>query len=236
MSDFSVVVRKAFAVSGERSDVTPTTSGTFRVLDSPRADDERLLIDVETHDPTYVESVEHDADLQPGYLLDATLEWVDDEPRLTDVSVRERTLFEFADDVTNLFEAARDACADARLEGVASDVTQGTDGDVNGALYAFAEQSGAADLFEEFRTGVRPLEPLVERAGEGAEGPHEVFVLRPADEPCIVVYIVLGKESMLADTVRDTYDCPRSEPGKSSASGSDGGDQSADSLDAIDEW
>ncbi|WP_327053768.1 DUF6663 family protein [Halomicrococcus gelatinilyticus] len=223
----------------------PTTSGTFRVLDSPRAADERLLLDVDSHDPTYVtvgeattngegstadDSADGDRDaddgadgdrdgesdatgrrLLPGYLVDATLEWVDDEPTIAECSVRERTLFAFADDATNLFEAATEACREARTEGIASDVTQGTDGDVNGALYAFAEQGGERDLFEEFRSGVRPLDPLIERAAEGVDDPQEVFVLRPADLPCVVVYIVLRKESMLADTVRDTYDCPRPE-------------------------
>ena len=233
------MVRKAFPRWSEPSDVHPTTSGTFRVFDSPRAADERLLLDVESRDPTYVTVDErrtaddaagaddatdaddvndagdgHDADgagekLLPGYLVDATLEWVDDDPRISEHAVRERTLFTFADDATNLFEAATEACREARTEGIASDVTQGTDGDVNGALYAFAEQAGERDLFEEFRSGVRPLEPLLERAAEGVDGPQEVFVLRPADLPCVVVYIVLQKGSMLADTVRDTYDCPR---------------------------
>ena len=189
--------------------MNPTTSGTFRVLDSPRADGERLLLDVETHDPTYVAVDDAAESLLPGYLLDATLEWVEGEPELSTVSVRESTLFAFADGVTNLFEAGTEACREARTEGVASDVTRSTDGDVNGALYAFAEQGGERDLFEEFRTGVRPLEPLLQRAAEGADGPQEVFVLRPADAPCVVVYIVLQKASMLADTVRDTYDCPR---------------------------
>ena len=254
------MVRKAFLRRSEPSDVHPTTSGTFRVLDSPRAADERLLLDVESHDPTYVtvgdgtasdegstadddadggrDGANEDADegrdaddgadggadggrneksdaagerLLPGYLVDATLEWVDDEPTIAECSVRERTLFAFADDATNLFEAATEACREARTEGIASDVTKGTDGDVNGALYAFAEQGGERDLFAEFRSGVRPLEPLIERAAAGVDDPQEVFVLRPADLPCVVVYIVLRKGSMLADTVRDTYDCPRPE-------------------------
>ncbi|MFC6990047.1 DUF6663 family protein [Haloplanus sp. GCM10025708] len=38
---------------------------------------------------------------------------------------------------------------------------------------------------------------------------REVFVMRPADDPFVVVYVVFEPEGLLATTVRDTYDCPR---------------------------
>ncbi|MFC6726924.1 hypothetical protein ACFQE1_21605, partial [Halobium palmae] len=62
-----------------------TTTGTYRVLDGPRDGDEWLLLDRETFDPLYVPraggdgSVEGDghdaalADLEPGYVVDATV-------------------------------------------------------------------------------------------------------------------------------------------------------------------
>lgn len=197
--------------------MTPTTEGRFRVLDSPRAAEERLLLDVEAFDPTYVPVSGHGdlddrvAGLRPGYLVDATLSWEGDEPTVTSLTVVKRTLFTFADDVTGLFEAARETWEAAVADGEAmrSRVTRNTDGDPNGALYVFAEQPGAQDLFAEFADGRRPLDPLLERVNETDDGDHEVFVLRPADEPFVVAYIVFEKGGFLADTVRDTYDCPR---------------------------
>lgn len=194
-----------------------TTEGRFRVLDSPRGDEERLLLDLEGFDPTYVPLSGHGdldervAGLRPGYLVDATLSWEDDEPTVTDLTVLKRTLFTFADDVTGLFEAARETWRAAVADGEAmrSRVTRSTDGDANGALYVFAEQPGARDLFSEFADGQRPLDPLLARVNETDDGDHEVFVLRPADEPFVAVYIVFEKGGFLADTVRDTYDCPR---------------------------
>jgi hypothetical protein len=91
-------------------------------------------------------------------------------------------------------------------------VPRGTDGEPNGALYVFAKQSGARDLFEEFRTGITPLDPLVRRADRGgsvppeSEQPRAVFVLRPAEEPFLVVYVVFRRDGVLAETVRSTYD------------------------------
>ena len=42
-----------------------------------------------------------------------------------------------------------------------------------------------------------------------ADPPHEVFVIRPVEEPFVVVYLALDRESLLADTIRDEFDCPR---------------------------
>jgi hypothetical protein len=197
--------------------MSATTAGRFRVLDSPREADELLLLDVDTADPTYVPTSGHGAldervaGLRPGYLVEATLAWTDGEPTITELAVVKRTLFTFADDVTGLFEAARETWEATVADGEAmgSQITRDTDGEPNGALYVFAEQPGAQDLFSEFADGQRPLEPLLERVNESEAGDHEVFVLRPADGQFVAVYIVFDKGGFLADTVRDTYDCPR---------------------------
>lgn len=198
-----------------------TTSGRFRVLDSPRERPELLLIDLDTFDPTYVETEGYDdalADaverLRPGFVVEATFTWTDDgTPRFTSLDVEQRTRIEFVDDVTGVFEAARETwqTAEAEGEGMNSRVTYDTDGAANGVLYVFAKQPGARDLFEEFRSGVRPIEPLVQRVNENRDddSPREVFVMRPADEPFVLVYIVFRADGILANTVRDTYDCPR---------------------------
>jgi hypothetical protein len=195
----------------------PTTSGRFRVLASPRAGDELLLIDTADFDPTYVPTTGHGdldatvAGLRPGYLVEATLSWDDGDPRFESLGVGKRTLFEFADGVTGVFEAARETWEEARRAGEAmnSRVTRDTDSEPNGVLYTFAEQDGAQDLFAEFADGDRPLEPLVDRVNDSDDADHEVFVMRPETGQYVLVYIVFAKGGMLADTVRDTYDCPR---------------------------
>jgi len=153
------------------------------------------------------------ANLRAGYVVDVRLAWADGTPRFAAVEVVDRTLFEFCPSVTGIFEAARETWAATHRAGEAmnSRVTRDVDGEPNGALYVFAEQAGARDLFEEFRTGVRPLDPLVDRvdAASDDDGPREVFVMRPADEPFVLVYVAFEKGGLLADTVRDTYDCPR---------------------------
>jgi hypothetical protein len=242
----------------------PTTTGRYRVYASPRDAAESLFLAVgeagdpdREFEPTYVPATGHGdldddvAALRPGYLVDATVEWDDGTPRVVDLDVLKRTLLEFVPEATNLFDAARKTWAGAAAMGDAmnSQVTYSTDGDPNGVLYVFAEQSGAQDLFEEFRSGVRPLEPLIERVNEnepdsmGASSPEtpsispdgtlavptpdeddeddeaepdhglgrdrEVFVMDPAGEPFVLAYIVLRKGGILADTMRDTYHCPR---------------------------
>lgn len=147
--------------------------------------------------------------LRPGYVIDADLVWADGVARARGCSVVELTLFSFRDGVSNLFEVALDTWEEAQREGlgVNSSVTYSNDGAPNGALYTFAEQPGETDLFAEFRDGRRPLEPLLDRVE--TDPPYEVFVFRPMTHSFVLVYIVFAKESILADTVRDTYECPR---------------------------
>lgn len=151
--------------------------------------------------------------LHAGALVDVTLSWPDGEPRFETADIVAETTFEFYDGVTGIFEAAKETwmLAEAENEGMNSRVTKSTDGDPNGALYVFAKQAGVRDLFEEFRTGVTPLDPLVRRVDEAEplplerEQPRAVFVLRPADEPFLVVYVVFRRDGMLAETIRSTY-------------------------------
>jgi hypothetical protein len=204
-----------------------TTDGRFRVLSRPRAAEELLLIEVDPStdgdefDPTYVSTDGYEGalgdvvtSLKPGYVVDATLEWDDGAPRFVDLEVTERTLIEFVDGVTGLFRAATEtwAVAEANDDAMNSRVTRDTDGRPNGALYVFAKQPGARDVFEEFKSGLLPLEPLIERVAERlGDGDREVFVMRPADEPFVVVYIAFEKGGLLATTIRETYDAPRTE-------------------------
>lgn len=288
--------------------MNPTTTGRFRVLPGPD-EDRWLFVSLETpsggdgpdeaYAPTYVPVTGHGdldeavAGLRPGYVVETTMRWDGDRPQITDLQIDRPTLFEFVDEATGIFQAAENAWAEtvAAGEPMNSRVTYDTDGEPNGVLYVFAQQSGAQDLFEEFRSGVRPLEPLVERldeaehgraapdgpdddgaglgdtglepddpsldgesddgdrgsggdpadggssGGDGERSPgqvslgpggnvvvedeaddpdpaREVFVMRPADDPYVVVYIALRKGSLLANTMRDTYHCPRpDEPG-----------------------
>lgn len=212
-----------------------TTRGRYRVLGRPRDPAELLLVTVdgpdgrseaasepseEPFDPVYVDATGYVgelgdvvAELRAGALVDAALAWEDGDPRFEAVEVVAETSFEFYDGVTGIFEAAKQtwAVAEADNEGMNGRVTKSTDGEPNGALYAFAKQSGARDLFEEFRTGVTPLDPLVGRVDEAESIPPEadqsrsVFVLRPVDEPFLVVYVVFRRDGVLAETIRSTY-------------------------------
>ncbi|KYH25493.1 hypothetical protein HAPAU_21650 [Halalkalicoccus paucihalophilus] len=179
----------------------PTTSGTFRVLSDPRG--EWLLVDRETTEQIAVTG----GDLEPGNLIEATVQWDDGDARLVEAEVLAGTRFHFVRDVTGLFEVARDLCRDARMkgEGMLGETTYSTDNRPNGAVYVFAEQSGARDIWNEIRTGAIPLEPLIDRLREFDSEPHEIFVLDPVEEPFVVVYLVPDPDSMLAETVRDTY-------------------------------
>ncbi len=203
-----------------------TTDGQFRVLDNPRRADELLLVersgdgvgngdDAEAFTPTAVRTDDYDdelgeavADLEPGYVVDATLAWNDGTARFVAVTVLKRTRFSFFDGVTGVFEAARQTWDAAEREGEAmnSRVTRSTDGDANGVVYVFAEQSGVRDLYGEFRNGTLPLEPLIDRVDQTHGGDHEVFVMRPLDEPFVLVYIVFERDGLLARTVRETYE------------------------------
>lgn len=93
--------------------------------------------------------------------------------------------------------------------GVTGRPTFNTDNEPNGAVYAFAQQPGERDIFTEIRTGRLPIEPLVDRLDEDAADAHEVFVFDPLDHEFTIVYLVAHRDSVLADTVRDTYDRPR---------------------------
>jgi hypothetical protein len=176
-----------------------------------------------TFDPAYVGTAGYEGELadavdslSAGNLIDATLAWADGDPRFESVDVVAESAFEFYDGVTGIFEAAKGAWMVAEADNAAMNgrVTKNTDGEPNGALYVFAKQSGARDLFEEFRTGVTPIDPLVRRADEAesvppeAEQPRAVFVLRPVDEPFVVVYVVFRRDGVLAETIRSTYDGP----------------------------
>ena len=201
-----------------------TTSGRFRVFDNPREPSSLLLVDVEPDDPDAADAYEPTsvaaagyegdlaeavASLEPGHVVDATLTWSDGDARFESVAVETESVVEFVDGATNLFEAATETWEAALAAGDAmnSRVTRDTDGEPNGVLYVFAEQEGARDLFEEFRTGTLPLEPLIARVNEGHEpGAREVFVMRPAAHPFVLVYILLQRGGMLSRTVRDTYD------------------------------
>jgi len=209
--------------------------GRYRVLPGPEPDT-LLLLDRETYEPAVVstggsddESGETGTDeerddtvgnsdtvppvaaLRPGYLVDAALDWSTQRPTVESVSVVRPTLFVFADRVDPMFEAARETWEAARSEGEAmnTQVLRNTDNEVTGVVYVFAE-SGDRGRFEEFREGARPLEPLLDRVADSrGEDPREVFVLRSPGGAFTAVAITLRKGGHLADTMRDTYDCPR---------------------------
>jgi hypothetical protein len=193
----------------------PLLDGPYRVLESTRDRAEWLFIDP-AGDPTYVPHEGHGAldervrGLRSGYRVDAAFDWTGDDPRLESLEVLEPSLFAFVPHADPVFEAAQSCWETARREGQAmnSRVTHTTDGDPAGVVYVFADQPGQRDLFEEFRDGVKPLDPLVDRLAKGEEPPFEAFVLAP-DDPYVVVYLVVEKGGMVADTVRDTYDLSR---------------------------
>ena len=181
----------------------------YRVLPGDPADDRIVLLDREGFERLRVHDGTEDG-LTPGHVVEATVDW-DGEATVRSATVHTPTRYEFAAGVTGLFEAARRTHREAVAagDGMNSRVTYGTDGKPNGAVYTFAEPPGA-DLLAAFRSGERPLDPLVDRAGEATEdGPREVFVLRPADDPFVAVAIAIDADGLLADTIRDTYDLPR---------------------------
>jgi hypothetical protein len=189
------------------ADGTPRTEGPFRAL-AGREDDEWLLLDVESADPTYVPREDLPADVEVGNRVAADISWDGDEPVVESAAIDTRTTFEFVRTEEAIFEAAQSCFEAARAEGEAmnSRVTYSTDNEANGVVYTFADQPGSQDLFVEFRDGHKPLEPLVARAAhpEEVDPPFSVFVIDP-QEPFVVVYIVLDPEGLLDETVRDTY-------------------------------
>ena len=184
----------------------------YRVLDSPRADGEWLLLEPASADPVYVagdgyegELEERVAALEAGNLVAAEVDFTPERPRFRALERVEDTRFSFAREADPLFQAARE-CWDATRsagEPMGSRLTRDTDGAVNGVVYTFAQQRGERDLFAEFRDGIRPLEPLLARI-EGDDPPYELFVLDPS-EPCVVVCIALQPDGLLASTLRETY-------------------------------
>lgn len=185
----------------------------YRVL-RPPIDGEGVVLDRSTLEPVRIAASGHDApvgDLRPGYLVDADLDWTSDRPTVDTVAVDRPTLYTFADDAEPIFEAAAETWTEAQRagEGMGSRVTRNTDNQVNGVLYTFADPPGT-DRFEEFRSGRRPIDPLLDRVHESRDiEPREVLVLRPADGEFVVVTITLNKGGQFADTMRETYDVPR---------------------------
>jgi hypothetical protein len=181
-----------------------------------RADPELLVVrlPVGAADPAWVAADGYDpplagtvASIEPGNVVRAEVDWTGDRPRFAAADVVERTRFAFARDATNLFEAAVD-CWEATAatgEAMNSTLTRGTDGEVNGVCYVFADPPGRPALLKEFRDGTKPLDPLLGRI-EGSDPPYEVFVIEPRERPFVAVYIALERGGLLARTVRETYD------------------------------
>lgn len=173
------------------------------------------------------------ASIEPGNLVAAEIDWTGDGPRFAAVEVLERTRFAFARGATNLFEAAVD-CWEATAaagEAMNSTLTRGTDGEVNGVCYVFADPPARPALLEEFRSGTKPLEPLLDRI-EGADPPYEVFVIEPREGPFVVVYITLARDGLLARTVRATYDFGGGEDADEDGNGSEA-DPAPDGIDGL---
>jgi len=187
-------------------------AGTYRVLSGPDEGGVRLL-DRETYEPLELASGGHDArvaDLRPGYLVAADLDWSSADPTVESLTVKRPTLYTFVDEVDPMFELARETWQETQASGDAMNArqTHNTDGAVNGVLYVFAE-SGERGRFEEFRDGSRPIEPLVDRVNDREDSePREVFVLRSPAGEFTAVTITLRKGEQFAETLRDTYDRP----------------------------
>ncbi len=184
----------------------------FRVL-ATRPDGTLRLLDRETYEPVVTAPDGHGGDVtevHPGYCIDADLDWSSAEPTVQSLSVCRKTLYTFVDGIDPVFEVAQRAWTEARTadESMNSAVTRNTDNEVNGVLYVFAEDDGGR-VFESFRDGTRPLEPLIDRVNEGeGENSREVFVLRPTEGTYVIVTIALRKGGQFAETLRETYDCP----------------------------
>jgi len=199
-----------------------TESGIYRVFESDRGGEELLLVEKGEEQPIYVQASGYYeplestvAELEPGYLVEATLAWSgDDDPSFAELSIETRTLFEFVDGVPEIFQQAKETFEQGKQERmpIYSNVTYGTDGDANGVIYTFAKQADEKDIFAEFKDGRMTLEPMIDKLGDGdEEPPFEVFVIRPESTQFLVVYLTLEKDGLLANTIRDEYDCPRPE-------------------------
>jgi hypothetical protein len=177
----------------------------------PGPDDDTLrFLSRDTFESTVVPTDAAVADLQPGNLVEATLSEAGVDPAVESLSVVRPTRYQFADAIDPVFEVAEDLWAEAKLagEGMESQVTRNTDGEVNGVCYVFAEDD-LGGRFAEFRDGSRPLDPLVDRINESENAdpaPRAVFVLRPPDQQFVIVVIALEADGQFATTLRDTYD------------------------------
>lgn len=244
------------AATGEdpEADLRPIAVTPPSVADSDTAD---LDVDLDA------DTAETIADLDPGYVVEAELAWADGDARFLDCEITNRTRIQYADGVTGIFEKAQETWHDAKVAGDAmnSAVTYSTGKEPNGVVYVFAKQSPPRDLFEEFRSGATPIEPLIQQvdadheaaadaaadasdAGDAADASdagdasdtadaaddsdseeatdeaddaaetadddpeRAVFVMNPADEEFVLIYIVFKRDGMLAQTVRDTYGLP----------------------------
>jgi len=196
------------AATGENpdADLRPIAVTPPAVDDDPETDAPDL--DAETADTI--------RSLEPGYVVEAELAWDDSDAAFLDCTITNRTRIQYADGVTGVFEKAKETWHDAQVAGAAmnSAVTYSTGKEPNGVVYTFAKQRPPRDLFEEFRTGATPIEPLIQRvdaehaAAGDTEAERAVFVLYPADEEFVLLYIVFDRDGMLAKTVRDTYGLP----------------------------
>ncbi|WP_336000679.1 DUF6663 family protein [Halorientalis halophila] len=196
--------------------MTATESGTYRVYGIDDGEGRLRLVERGTEEPTVVRADGYDeplagaiADLRPGHLVDATLDWGTEPPTLTDLTVRTETLLFAADGTPDIFERAQDTFEQARIEEmpIYPTTTHDTDGEPNGVLYTVAKQAGERDLFAEFCDGRKTIEPMLGKLQEGgADPPYEVFCLRPATEPFFVIYIALDAGGLLAETLHDEYD------------------------------
>lgn len=153
--------------------ITRDGEPAFVLIDCAETDDpaeayEPVVVAADGYDGALAETV---AELETGNRVAATLDWTgpDATASFETLSVERRTRFRFADEVEGLFEAARDAWEAARRDGdaVNARVTRDTDGEPNGSLYVFGDPAGR-DVFHEFRSGRRPIDPLVERVDEAA--------------------------------------------------------------------
>ncbi len=187
----------------------PATTGTYRIL---QAEDDRVLLADrdDEYEPVAARPGEFlAADLVPGNVVEAEVAFGQAEARLLSATVRRSTVYEYVPDADVVFEAARDLWQKTRADGagMGSRVTQTTDGEVNGVLYVFAD-APAGDRIEEFRSGRRPLDPLLERVADTeGYGPRAVFVVSP-DDPFVIVAIALDPDGLFADTMRETYGLP----------------------------
>ncbi len=189
------------------------STGSYRVLESTRETDELLLLETADADPVYVSTTGYEQPLastvksiDPGNLLSVSFDWSQSRPRFETVTIDRETTFTFVSNATNLFEAAINCWETARASGepMNSSLTYDTDRNPNGVVYAFAEQAGERSLFEEFRDGIKPLDPLLEPI-ERVGPPYALFCLDPAAYSCVIVTIAFDQSGLFANTMCDTY-------------------------------